>query len=51
MSPLLWSLVVDELLTKLPQEGYYIQRYADDITILVFGKFPNTVTDLMNRGL
>jgi len=51
LSPLLWSLVVDELLTKLTQEGYYIQSYADDIAIVVFGKFPNTVTDLMNRGL
>jgi hypothetical protein len=43
--------VVDELLIKLTQEGYYIQSYADDIAIVVFGKFSNTVTDLMNGGL
>ena len=51
LTPLLWSLVVDELLIKLRQEGYYIQSYADDIAIVVFGKFLNTVTDLMNGGL
>ena len=49
LSPLLCSLVVDELLLKLTQEGYYIQSYADDKAIVIFGKVPNTVTDLMNN--
>jgi hypothetical protein len=31
LSPLLWSLVVDELLVGLNQGGIYAQGYADDI--------------------
>jgi hypothetical protein len=34
------SLVVDELLWELNDNGYYTARYEDDITILVNGKFP-----------
>jgi hypothetical protein len=30
LSPLLWSLAVDELLTGLNQGGIYAQGYADD---------------------
>jgi RNA-directed DNA polymerase len=33
LSPLLWSLVVDDLLVKLNSRGYYAQAYADDSNI------------------
>jgi hypothetical protein len=39
LSPLLWSLVVDELI-GLSGNGYYTLGYADDIAILICGKFP-----------
>ena len=46
MSPLLWCLVVNDLLTRLSGGGVFIQGYADDICLLAVGKFPNTVSGL-----
>jgi hypothetical protein len=43
LSPLLWSLVVDKLLGEI-NKGYYAIGYADDIAILINGKFPQTVS-------
>ena len=39
LSPLLWSLVVDDLLERLTSNGIRCQGYADDIVILARGKF------------
>jgi hypothetical protein len=44
---LLWCLVVDELIVMLSGCGIYFQDYADDICLLVVGKFPNIVSGLM----
>jgi hypothetical protein len=41
LSPLLWDLVVDDLLVTLNNQGYYILGYADDIVILILGKHAN----------
>jgi retron-type reverse transcriptase len=38
LSPLLWSLVVDELLGELNEGGYHAIGYADDLAILINGK-------------
>jgi hypothetical protein len=38
LSPLLWCLVVDELLTKLNNLHIYMQAYSDDGTIIITGK-------------
>jgi len=38
LSPLLWCLVVDDLLVRLSGNGVFIQGYAD---------FPNTASGLM----
>jgi hypothetical protein len=43
LSPLLWSLVVDELIGGLNGNDYYSMGYADDIAVLIRRKFPNTV--------
>ena len=51
LSPLLWCLVVDELIMKLNELGFYTQGYADDIAILVKGKFSNIVSDQMQAAL
>ena len=42
---------MDDLTTGLSGSGIYIQGYADDICILAVGKFPNTVSGLMQRAL
>jgi hypothetical protein len=51
LSPLLWGLVVDNLLWELNDSGYYTVRYADDIAILINGKFPQTVSEFLQTAL
>jgi hypothetical protein len=47
LSPLLWSLVVDDFIWGLNILGYYTVGYADDITILINGKFPHTLSEVL----
>jgi hypothetical protein len=51
LSPLLLSLVVDELLWGLNNNCYYIVGYANDIAILINGKFPQTVSEVLKTAL
>jgi len=51
LSPLLRCLVVDDLLARLSGGGVFIQAYRDDICLLAVGKFPNTVSGLMQWAL
>jgi hypothetical protein len=51
LSSLLWSLVVDDLLWGLNKNGYYTVGYSDDIAILINGKFPHTVSEVLQRAL
>jgi len=46
LSPPLWCLVVNDLLTRLNGGGIFVQGYADDICLLAVCKFPNTVSGL-----
>jgi hypothetical protein len=48
---LLWCLVVVDLLARLSGNGGYIQGYAGDIYFTALGKFPNTVSGLMQWAL
>lgn len=47
ISPLLWSLVVDDLLEILEASGYRAIDYTDDIAIYNPGPFEETVKDTM----
>jgi hypothetical protein len=51
LSPLLWCLVVDELLARLSGGGVYAQGYAGDICLQAIRKFPNTVFGLIQWAL
>jgi len=51
LSPLLWCLVVNELLVWLNEWSVYAQGYAYDICLLGVGKFPNTVSEIMQWAL
>lgn len=51
MSPILWILVVDELLELLTKNGIRCQENAYDIAILARGKFENTLFEIVQRGL
>jgi hypothetical protein len=43
--PLPWNLVVDRLLAILNGQDFQTYGYADDIVIIVHGKFPHTVRE------
>jgi hypothetical protein len=51
LSLLLWNLVVDELLAVINDQGFCAMGYADDIVIIVKGKFTHTVRELMQAAL
>ena len=43
--------MVDELLVKLRQMGFECIGYADDLVIIVSGKFEDTICDRMQVAL
>ena len=49
--PLLWCLVVDGLIARLTGGGIYTQGCVDGICLLAVGKFPNTVSGLIQWAL
>jgi len=51
LSPLLWVLVVNKLLSLLEEAGTKVVAYADDVVILLQGKFPQTLCNLMETAL
>jgi hypothetical protein len=51
LSPLVWNLVVDRLLTVTNDLSFSTFGYADDIVIIVQGKFANTVREIMQNAL
>jgi len=51
LSPLLWSLVVDELIEGPSKNGCYTLGCADDIAILIGRKFLNLVPELFQEAL
>jgi hypothetical protein len=50
-SALLWCVVVDDLIARLSGSGIYIERYADDISLLAVGRFSNMVSGLVQCAL
>ena len=51
LSHLLWNLVVDRLLTITNDLGLNTFGYADDIVIIVQGKFTHTIREVMQNAL
>jgi hypothetical protein len=51
LSPVQWSLVVEELLWDRNDNHYYTVGYADNMAILTNGKFPQTVTEVLQTAL
>lgn len=51
LSPLLWNITVNSLLTKLDDKNHYAQAYADDVAIIYSGKDTSTLCSRMQRGL
>lgn len=51
LSPLLWNIVINNLLLELEGKGFKVIAYADDVAILVTGKFPITLKERMQVAL
>jgi hypothetical protein len=51
LSPLLWRLVVDDLITRLNGGGIHTQGYTSDICLLTVEKFPNTIFGIIQWAL
>lgn len=51
LSPLLWNIVINELITKFNKHLYYTIRYADDITILATGNFASVTFNTIQSAL
>jgi hypothetical protein len=49
LSPLLWNMVINSLLGRLKNESLWAQGFADDIAIVIYGKFLRTVCKLMQK--
>jgi Reverse transcriptase (RNA-dependent DNA polymerase) len=46
-----WNMVIDTLLRRLRDQGFWAQDFADDVVVLINGIFLNTVSELMQRAL
>ena len=51
LSPLMWCLVMDDLLTLLNLLGYETIGYVDDLAVIVRGKDGSTISDRMQNAL
>ena len=51
VSPVLWNMVVNELLVLLNSSGIWAQGYADDIVICTTGRELLTASELMQNAL
>ena len=51
ISPILWNLVVNELLELLISTGIWAQGYADDIVVCTVGRDTQTASELMQNAL
>ena len=51
MSPTLWCLVVNSLLEDLKSLNSFCIGYADDVVIIVRGRFINTISNIVTEGL
>lgn len=51
LSTTLWNIVVDSLLESLNSQGYFTIGYADDLCVLIRGKFLSTVLEQTQNAL
>lgn len=51
LSPILWNLVIEEVLTKRYPLGVKVQGFADDITVIIEGKVRQEIETTANVAL
>ena len=50
LSPLLWNIVVDDLIELVNNSGIFCQGYADDVVVMVSGKQIETLSEVLNNA-
>ena len=51
LSPLIWNIIINTLLTTFKCKAVKVVGYADDIILLVSGKDPQTLVNLMQKAI
>lgn len=51
LSPLLWNLVVNELIEEIEKRGHKVVGYADDLLIIIRGPFLDTLMNITQSVL
>ena len=51
LSPLIWNLAFDDLLSRFDEGPVHIKGFADDAALLVCGPDPYTLVQLMQRAI
>ena len=51
LSPLIWNIIMDSILLTFEGTATKVVGYADDILLMVAGKDPGIIVDIMNRSL
>ncbi|XP_067636617.1 gastrula zinc finger protein XlCGF17.1-like isoform X1 [Eurosta solidaginis] len=51
LSPLLWTLVINQLLRRFDERPVQLKAYADDVATVISGKCLPTISSLMDRAL
>ena len=51
LSPLIWNLIMDTLLVKFQNAGIKVVCYADDVLLIITGKDPGSLVELMQKAL
>ncbi len=51
LSPLIWNLIMDSLLSQFKGDSVKIIGYADDILLYVTGRIPKVMTELIQSSL
>jgi Reverse transcriptase (RNA-dependent DNA polymerase) len=51
LSPLLWSLVINELLTELTVQGYEVIGFGDDLVIMIRGNGDSILSNCLQSAL
>jgi Reverse transcriptase (RNA-dependent DNA polymerase) len=51
LSPLLWSFIIDKLLTDLKQPGFEVIRFVDDLVIIVRKKAESVLNERLQIAL
>ncbi|KMQ87436.1 reverse transcriptase [Lasius niger] len=51
LSPLLWLLVVNDILLKLEEHKIQVVAYADDVVIMCSGQFTSIISERVGLGL